>query len=218
MSDKALQRGAFITVEGADGAGKTTQLDFIEQWLAGRGIEVIRTREPGGTEVGEHLRGILLHRDDLPISAGTELLLVFAARQQHLDQLIRPALGAGKWVISDRFTDATYAYQGAGRGIDARRIASLETWVQQGFEPDLTIVLDVDVAVGVRRSDNRGEAADRFERENGAFKEAVRGCYLDRAGENPKRIKVVDASGDKESVQSMLSVLLDDFVRNQRLT
>ena len=218
MSDKAPHRGAFITVEGADGAGKTTQLDFIEQWRVGRGIEVIRTREPGGTEVGEHLRGILLHRDDMPLSADTELLLVFAARQQHLDQLIRPALGEGKWVISDRFTDATYAYQGAGRGIDPGRIASLETWVQLGFEPDLTIVLDVDVAVGIRRSDNRGEAADRFEREDGAFKEAVRSCYLDRAVENSERIRVVDASGDKESVQRMLSELLDDFVRNQRLT
>jgi dTMP kinase len=207
-----VEKGAFISVEGSDGAGKTTQINHIEKRLQDSGIEVVRTREPGGTPLGERLRDLLLHSGDLPMSAETELLLVFAARRQHLDQLIWPALDAGKWVLSDRFTDATYAYQGAGRGIGADRIAQLEEWVQEGFAPDLTLVLDVAVDVGIQRSGGRSSEADRFERENLSFKEAVRRSYLERAARHPERIHVVDACGTVVSVQDRLSDLLDRFL------
>ncbi len=210
MSDSG-RRGAFITVEGGDGAGKTTQMDFIEGWLRDHDITVMRTREPGGTAVGERLREILLHGTDLPLSADTELLLVFAARRQHLDERILPSLAAGTWVLCDRFTDATYAYQGAGRGIPAERIARLEEWVQEGFDPDLTVLLDVGVEEAIRRSDDRGESSDRYEREGLSFKEAVRQCYLERARRDPDRFRVVDAGGSLESVQDSLDEILTTF-------
>lgn len=210
-----MSNGAFLTVEGSDGAGKTTQLDFIESWLSARQIDVVRTREPGGTEVGELLRNILLHETGLSISDETELLMIFAARQQHLQELILPSLELGKWVLCDRFTDATYAYQGAGRGIEEERIAILENWVQKDVQPDLTLVLDVDVTTGQRRSESRGSKPDRFEKEASDFKLAVRSCYLDRSEKNAKRIRVVDASGSIESVQQSIVRELKDFIRRR---
>jgi len=206
-----VNKGGFITIEGADGAGKTTQLNFVEEWISQRGIELVRTREPGGTALGERLRQILLAANDLSISDEAELLMIFAARQQHLDQLIIPALEAGKWVLSDRFTDATYAYQGAGRGIAFERIEVLENWVQKGLQPDLTRVLDVNVETGMARSAGRGLEADRFERQAITFKEAVRLNYLQRAAQMPERIHVIDASGSVQSVQHSLVAVLEGF-------
>jgi len=190
-------RGKFITLEGVDGAGKSTHLDFIAEWLRARGHEVVVTREPGGTPLGEILRDLLLHRD---MDADTELLLMFAARQAHLSQLILPSLARGAWVLSDRFTDASYAYQCGGRGLVEARVAALEAWVQQGFQPDLTLVFDVSAEIAAAR---RGAArtADRFEREADAFFERVRAAYLMRAAAEPRRIRVVDASPAIRAVQ-----------------
>ncbi len=184
-----MSAGKFITLEGVDGAGKSTHLGFVADWLRQQGREVVVTREPGGTPLGETLRELLLHRD---MDADTELLLMFAARQAHLAELILPALARGAWVVSDRFTDASYAYQCGGRGIAEARIAALETWVQRGFAPDLTLLFDVppDVAEA-RRSAAR--TADRFEREADSFFNRVRNAYLDRARAEPARIRVLDA-------------------------
>ncbi|MCA1979250.1 MAG: dTMP kinase, partial [Thiobacillus sp.] len=169
--------GKFITLEGVDGAGKSTHLGFVADWLRARGRDVVVTREPGGTPLGETLRDLLLNRD---MDADAELLLMFAARQQHLAELILPALARGAWVVSDRFTDASYAYQCGGRGIPAARVAALETWVQRGFGPDLTLLFDVPPEVAeARRAAAR--AADRFEREADSFFGRVRQAYLDRA-------------------------------------
>ncbi len=215
MSRNGNDRGAFITVEGADGAGKTTQMDFIEGWLTDRGIDVVRTREPGGTPLGERLRDLLLHDKDLSISADTELMMVFAARRQHIEELILPAMEAGRWVLSDRFTDATYAYQGAGRGISEQRIALLEQWVQEGLFPDLTLVLDVALEVGVSRSEGRNDTRDRFEREAVEFKQAVRQCYLDRARRYSDRIRVIDAGEELLQVQRCIAQQLHGFVADR---
>jgi len=211
-----MNRGAFITMEGADGAGKTTQLNFIEDWFSQKGIELVRTREPGGTALGERLREILLVASDLSISDEAELMMIFAARQQHLDQLILPALANGKWVLSDRFTDATYAYQGAGRGIAEKRIAALEAWVQKGLQPDLTFVLDVNVETGMERSAGRGLDADRFERQAASFKEAVRLNYLRRAAQYPERMHVIDGGGSVQSVQQSLAMILEGFIASRK--
>ena len=211
-------KGAFITVEGADGAGKTTHLDFIQRWLTARGAAVVRTREPGGTALGELLRKILLDNNDaVPISDRAELLLIFAARTQHLDEVIVPALTAGKWVLCDRFTDATYAYQGGGRGIDDAAIATLERWAQGTLQPDLTVVLDVPVEVGEARTRRRGEARDRFERQAREFKQAVRRVYQERAAEFKHRIKMINADQSVEQVCAELETLLDTFWRERRV-
>lgn len=213
---------AFITVEGSDGAGKTTQLGYIADWLSTAGIDFVQTREPGGTLLGERLRDILLHNDSeeqLLVSNEAELLLMFAARQQHLNELVIPSLQTGRWVLCDRFTDATYAYQGAGRGIDPERIAVLENWVQGALRPDLTLVLDVDVETGVARSASRdadngldGNAApDRFEQQNLTFKHAVRNCYLTRARAEPERIKVIDSGLTMEAVRAQVVTCLEQF-------
>lgn len=201
-------RGKFITLEGVDGAGKSTHVGFVAEWLRGRDREVIVTREPGGTPLGETLRELLLHRD---MDADTELLLMFAARQQHLAELIRPALARGVWVVSDRFTDASYAYQCGGRGIAAERIGTLEDWVQRGFTPDLTLLFDVppDLAEA-RRSSAR--AADRFEQEAGAFFARVRDAYLARARVEPRRIRVLDARHTIDAVQAEIGRLLQDLI------
>ncbi|OYW14736.1 MAG: dTMP kinase [Hydrogenophilales bacterium 12-64-6] len=192
-----MTRGKFITLEGVDGAGKSTHLGFVADWLRRQGREVVVTREPGGTPLGETLRELLLHRD---MDADTELLLMFAARQQHLAELIRPALARGAWVVSDRFTDASYAYQCGGRGIAVERVAALETWVQRGFAPDLTLLFDVppDVAEA-RRSAAR--TADRFEREADSFFSRVRNAYLERARAEPARICVLDARHNISELQ-----------------
>ena len=199
MNPVAL-RGKFITLEGVDGAGKSTHLDFIAEWVRQRGHELIVTREPGGTPLGEELRGLLLNRD---MDADTELLLMFAARQTHLTQLILPSLARGAWVLSDRFTDASYAYQCGGRGIAQARVAALEAWVQHGFQPDLTLIFDVSAEVAAAR---RGAArtADRFEREATAFFERVRTTYLARATADPGRIRVVDANPPITHIQQNL--------------
>jgi dTMP kinase len=196
--------GKFITLEGVDGAGKSTHLGFVADWLRQQGREVIVTREPGGTPLGEILRELLLHRD---MDADTELLLMFAARQAHLAELILPALARGAWVVSDRFTDASYAYQCGGRGIEVARIAALEAWVQRGFAPDLTLLFDVPPEVAeARRSAAR--AADRFEREADSFFGRVRTAYLERARAEPDRIRVLDARHSIAELQGEISQLL----------
>lgn len=210
-------KGEFITVEGADGSGKTTHLDFIERWLTGRRASVVRTREPGGTALGELLRKILLNNNDaVPISDRCELMLIFAARTQHLDEVIVPALAAGKWVLCDRFTDATYAYQGGGRGIDGATIVALERWVQGNLQPDLTVVLDVPVEVGATRTRQRGGARDRFEQQAREFKQAVRRVYRERAARFERRIKLVDSNQTVEQVRAELEALLETFWRERR--
>jgi dTMP kinase len=202
-----MSPGKFITLEGVDGAGKSTHLGFVADWLRARGREVVVTREPGGTPLGEALRELLLHRE---MDADTELLLMFAARQQHLAELIRPALARGAWVVSDRFTDASYAYQCGGRGIPAERIATLEAWVQRGFVPHLTLLFDVppDVAEA-RRSAAR--AADRFEREADTFFSRVRHAYLDRARAEPVRVRVLDARQAIDALHAEIAALLQEL-------
>ena len=200
-----MSPGKFITLEGVDGAGKSTHLAFVADWLRAQGREVIVTREPGGTPLGETLRELLLHQ---PMYPDTELLLMFAARQQHLAELIRPALARGAWVVSDRFTDASYAYQCGGRGIAAERIAALEAWVQRGFTPDLTLLFDVPPEVAeARRSAVR--AADRFEREADSFFARVRNAYLDRARAEPGRVRVLDARQSIAALQDEIRALLE---------
>jgi dTMP kinase len=199
-----MSPGKFITLEGVDGAGKSTHLGFVAEWLRRQGREVVVTREPGGTPLGETLRELLLHCD---MDADTELLLMFAARQAHLAELIRPALARGAWVVSDRFTDASYAYQCGGRGIEVGRIAALEAWVQRGFQPDLTLLFDVPPEVAeTRRSAVR--AADRFEREADSFFSRVRNAYLDRARAEPDRIHVLDARHSIAELQGEIAPLL----------
>ncbi len=203
--------GRFITVEGSEGVGKSSNLDFIESLLIGAGKTVVRTREPGGTELGERLRAILLDAKQQNICDDAELLLMFAARAQHLAEVIRPALAAGNWVLCDRFTDATYAYQGAGRGIPFERIAVLEQWVQGDLRPDLTLLLDMPVADGLARAGARS-APDRFEREQAAFFERVREGYLQRARQEPERFRIIDASPPLPEVQAQIRAALAPFL------
>ena len=205
MSSVSSARGKFITLEGVDGAGKSTHLDFIANWLRERGHEVIVTREPGGTPLGEALRGLLLHHE---MDADTELLLMFAARQAHLSQLILPSLARGAWVVSDRFTDASYAYQCGGRGLAEARVAALEAWVQQGLQPDLTLVFDVNAEIAAARR-GAARAADRFELEADDFFERVRTAYLARAAAEPQRMRVVDASQRIAQIQHNLIPALE---------
>ncbi len=186
----------FITVEGAEGGGKSTQLAAIADVLKSHDIPCLQTREPGGTALGERLREWLLHED---MHSDTELLLMFAARAEHLQRVILPALQAGQWVLCDRFTDASYAYQGGGRGIATEKIAALETWVQGDLRPDLCFILDVPIELGLQRARGRG-ALDRFEREQQSFFQRVRQTYLDRAAASPAHYRVIDASPSAEVV------------------
>lgn len=206
-------KGQFITLEGTEGGGKSTNLQFIHNFLASKGIEVIVTREPGGTEIGEAIRGILLNNDFSEMHADTELLLMFAARAQHLQEKIHPALAQGKWVISDRFTDASYAYQGAAREMGFERIALIESWVQQGFQPDTTFIFDLPVEIGMARvaarSQVTGQQIDRFESEKQAFFEKVRSAYLSRAEQAPERYSVLDASQPLSKVQQAIAHRLE---------
>jgi dTMP kinase len=195
-------RGKFITLEGLDGAGKSTHLE----WLAARlrrvaGREVVVTREPGGTPLGERLRELILGES---MDVGTETLLVFAARQQHLADVIRPALERGAWVLSDRFTDATFAYQGGGRGVPTAKLAALEDWVQEGLQPDLTLFFDVPVGVGQARLRAGQGSLDRFERESTTFHERVRAAYLERAARATTRIRVIDATRSIDDIRKIL--------------
>jgi dTMP kinase len=203
--------GRFVTVEGIEGAGKTSCLTFLRSRLEAAGKRVVQTREPGGTPLGEEVRDLLLdHRAD-GMTDDAELLLVFAARAEHVARVIRPALAAGDWVICDRFTDATYAYQGGGRGIENERIAVLEHWVQGNLRPDLTVVLDVPVDIGLARAGARS-APDRFESEQAAFHAAVRDTYLRIAAREPERVRLVDAARPLAAVQASLAQAIDGFL------
>ncbi len=206
----AVARGRFITVEGQDGAGKTTNLKLIGEVLVAAGIDVVETREPGGTVLGEELRRLVLSRRDLQIDPVAELLMIFAARAQHIAEKLEPALAAGRWVLCDRFTDATYAYQGGGRGIPPEVIAQLEALVQNGLQPDLTLLFDVDVETGQTRVE-WGGATDRFESESTRFKRAVRDCYLDLARHYP-RIRIIDATRPLSEVQAEVREIIEAFV------
>jgi dTMP kinase len=206
-------RGWFLTLEGVEGTGKSTNLSFITDYLRNAGVNLIVTREPGGTELGEEIRELLLrHRED-GMHPDTELLLMFAARAEHLRRKIQPALAAGQWVLSDRFTDATYAYQGGGRALDLERIAILEDWTQGALRPDITFLLDLDPEVGVARAANRA-ALDRFEQEDLAFFQRVRNAYQQRVEEQPERFRVVDASQPLEEVQADLQAYLDALLQH----
>jgi len=203
--------GRFITVEGIEGVGKTTNIGFIRQRLLAAGRDVLLTREPGGTPLGEAIRVLLLDPGYAGMDPCCELQLVFAARAEHLARVIRPALAEGKWVLCDRFTDATYAYQGGGRGLDRATIAALETLVQGDFRPDLTLLLDVPVATGLARAGQRG-ALDRFELEQVTFFERVRSSYLAMASEHAKRYRVIDAAQPLAAVQEGIATVLDKFL------
>ncbi len=206
-------RGRFITFEGGEGVGKSTQIARLASWLRGRGREVVLTREPGGTPRAEQLRRMLLERGEEPMPGSCELLLMFAARATHLENHVRPALARGAWVLCDRFTDATYAYQGGGRGVPEARIDELARFVHGGFEPDLTVLLDASVEVGLARARERNghDGPDRFETERQEFFERVRSAYLARARRYPARIRVVDASGSVESVEAAVRGLVESL-------
>lgn len=191
-------RGKFITLEGMDGAGKSTHIPDIIKLLEGKGVEVISTREPGGTVLGEQLRTLLLNESMHP---ETEALLMFAARREHIAQVIEPALSQGAWVLSDRFTDATYAYQSGGRGVLANKVIELEAWVQGSLQPDLTLLFDVPVEVSVARLAS-ARTPDKFERESPDFFTKIRNAYLDRARNNPKRFCIINSNQALEDVKA----------------
>lgn len=203
-------RGLFITVEGGEGVGKSTNIAFLEKQLVGRGVDLVVTREPGGSSLGERVRQLLLAVDEEAIDAMAELLLVFAARAQHISTLIEPTLAAGKWVLCDRFTDATYAYQCGGRGIDRATVSALEQLVQGELRPDCTLLLDAPVSTGMARAQGRGEL-DRFEREELAFFERVRATYLELAQTSSGRYRIIDASQPLETVQQQLLKVCDEL-------
>lgn len=203
--------GLFITLEGPEGAGKSTNREYLAERLREQGVDVLLTREPGGTPLAERIRELLLDPSDEPMAADTELLLVFAARAQHLQQVIRPALAKGSVVLCDRFTDATYAYQGGGRGLSIERIAQLEQFVQAELRPDLTLIFDLPVEVGLARAAARGRL-DRFEQEGRGFFEAVRQAYLQRAAQAPQRYRVLDAAQSLAQVQADIDALLPSLL------
>jgi len=197
------QRGLFITMEGGEGVGKTTNMALLESHLTEQGVELVVTREPGGTLLGEDIRQLLLQPREESVDSMSELLLIFAARAQHIGGRIEPALAAGKWVLCDRFTDATYAYQSGGRGLDAAAVRTLENLVQGQLRPDYTLLLDAPVGTGMARARDRGEL-DRFEQEQIDFFEKVRTTYLQLARESSGRFRVIDASQPLEAVQKQL--------------
>jgi dTMP kinase len=207
--------GVFITFEGGEGVGKTTSISFFAELLRAAQLQVVVTREPGGTQLGEAIREILLQPRTEPVAAMTELLLMFSARAQHLQEVIRPALGRGQWVLCDRFTDASFAYQGGGRGIEPAVIESLESIVQGSIYPDVTILLDADVATGMGRARGRGEL-DRIEQETLAFFERVRESYLQRAQAYPARFKRIDASQPLQQVQNHLQHIAQELIDGAR--
>jgi len=199
----------FITIEGGEGGGKSTNIAFIKDYLEKSGQQVIVTREPGGTKLGEKVREVLLNPEHKGMYDDTELLLMFAARAQHIAEVIKPALAQGKWVLCDRFTDATYAYQGGGRGINKERIAMLEQWVQGELRPDITLLLDLPVEVGMRRASARANL-DRFEQEKLQFFENVRACYLAMAKQYSNRYRIINAEQTLDKVQQDIQIILDE--------
>ncbi|MCK5647244.1 MAG: dTMP kinase [Gammaproteobacteria bacterium] len=201
-------KGKFITIEGSEGSGKSTNIRFVQDYLSSKNIEFISTREPGGTPVAEKIRDLLLDNANTSLCDDAELLLMFAARSQHLNELIIPALESGKWVISDRFTDASYAYQGGGRGLSWQKIAQLEQWVQGSLRPDATILLDIPVELGMERVRERGET-DRFEQEQLGFFNRIRESYLKLARENPERFHIVNTQPAIEDVHKQLIQVMD---------
>ncbi|MDH0649654.1 dTMP kinase [Pseudomonas sp. GD03858] len=207
--------GLFITLEGPEGAGKSTNREYLAARLREQGIDVVMTREPGGTPLAERIRELLLAPSEEAMAVDTELLLMFAARAQHLAEVIRPALARGAVVLCDRFTDATYAYQGGGRGLSVERIAILEAFVQGDLRPDLTLVFDLPVEVGLARAAARGRL-DRFEQEGQDFFEAVRQAYLRRAGQQPQRYSLLDAAQPLEAVQRAIDALLPGILERCR--
>ena len=204
-------RGKFITIEGIEGVGKSTNIEYVAKALQAKGVELIQSREPGGTPLAEELREVLLKNRNEAVDPTAELLMVFSARAQHLNTLIRPSLESGVWVLCDRFTDATYAYQGYGRSLPIKEIQQLENLVQKGLQPDLTIYLDIEVEVGLERARKRGEL-DRFEKEEVEFFERVSRGYRERIKQNPERYAVVDAGQPLELVQIQIQKILDSLV------
>ncbi len=207
-----MSRGRLITLEGLEGAGKSTALECVRDTLRRRGVDPLMTREPGGTALGEQIRALLLGQSDEPMAPATETLLMFAARAEHLARVIRPALDRGRWVVCDRFTDASYAYQGWGRQLGAARIETLEQWTQGDLRPDLTLWLDVPVATGLARAAGRGEAPDRFEQERQGFFDRVHQGYATLAAQHPERIRRVDAGQPLESVLEALEATLSHAI------
>jgi len=200
-----MSRGKFITVEGIDGAGKSSHLDFIRDQVGSRAGDVVMTREPGGTAAGEKIREIVLHA---AMNAKAEALLMFAARAEHVATVIEPALAAGRWVLCDRFSDATYAYQCGGRGLPREFVVGLERLVHPGLQPDATFLFDLDPAIAYERQRAQQRSADKFEREQAEFFRRVREAYLDRAREHSRRFHVIDASGTPQQVRDRLEVAL----------
>ena len=210
-------RGKFITIEGTEGVGKTTNMAFIKAWLEAKKLPYISTREPGGTPLAEQVRELLLAPRAELVCSASELLLMFAGRAQHIDQVIEPALVEGNWILCDRFTDATYAYQGAGRNMGSDLIAKLEILVQGSLRPDLTLILDIPVEIGLKRASARSDP-DRFELEQVEFFERVRRGYLGIAEQDPDRCKLIDASQPLEQVQSQIVGVLEAFYESSEVS
>ena len=205
-----MSKGRFITIDGVEGAGKSTQIDLICSYLQRKGIDVVRTREPGGTDVGEKIRSVLLDVDNPEMHSDTELLLMFSSRNELIQNKIIPALNNGSWVVSDRFTDASFAYQGGGRMLNLDRISKLEEWVLGDFKPDLTLLLDINVELGMTRIEARA-AKDRIELEERAFFERVRSVFISRSEAFPERIKLIDASGTIDDIHEKIKLLVDSI-------
>jgi len=211
-----MPRGQFITLEGTEGAGKTTVLSFIKNYLAQMSLTVLWTREPGGTPLAEDIRRLVLKSSpDEEVMPETELLLMFAARVQHLNKIILPALNAGKWVVSDRYIDASYAYQIGGRGIAEKYLKFLDAWLIGTHYPALTLLLDIPPALGLERAQGRGTHQDRIEAEQLDFFDRVRAVYLKRAQDDPERIKIIDASQQEFAVESQIKTILDAFIKGK---
>ena len=205
--------GKFVTVEGIEGVGKSTNIDFLSSIIEAKGFTVLRTREPGGTPMAERIRQMLLEHGEEPLPDIAELLLFFASRSLHISNTIRPALAAGQWVVCDRFTDASRAYQGHGRGLGLERINLMAQWVQEDLQPDLTLLLDAPVELGMARAKKRG-AADRLESEDAGFYQRVRDGYLGLAAAEPERFAVIDASQELEQVQAAITLAINRLLSN----
>lgn len=209
-------KGYFITLEGIEGAGKSTSVQFLAEYLRSKGVDFTLTREPGGTEIAEKIRRVLLEHNQEPMHPDTEMLLYFAGRAQHLNQVILPSLQRGQWVICDRFTDTSYAYQGGGRGIPQEKIAALEQWVQGDLRPDYTLLFDVAVSTGLNRI-KKNRVLDRFEVEKESFFKKVRDCYLERAHKEPKRFHIIDANQAPQEVAAQIKDFLEIITDSRRL-